>query len=170
MKKNQVTRRKRGVTVFSCALAVLISLTIGRLSVAAEDSPQQGPPGDVSNVITIDPGIACTFGVELSLTGKSKTINLPGDRVVFTSPAFFATLTNLADPTKQVTLNTTGAFHQTTEQDGSVVTVVTGRNLLLDPEAGFVLAIGNFSFVFDGGNLIPLEGEGQLLDVCAMLD
>lgn len=159
MKKNQVTRRKPGVTLFSCALAVLISLTIGQLSVAAEDSPQQGPPADASTVITIDPGGACTFGVELSLTGKGKTINLPGDRVVITSPGLFATVTNLADPTKQVTLNITGVFHQTTEQDGNVVTVVTGRNLLLDPEAGFVLAIGNFSFVFDvGGNLIqPLK-------------
>jgi hypothetical protein len=70
-----------------------------------------------------------------------------------------------------VTLNITGAFHKTTEQNGSVVTVVTGRNLLFDPQAGFVLAIGKFSFVFDvAENLIqPLDGQGQLRDVCAMI-
>jgi hypothetical protein len=35
-----------------------------------------------------------------------------------------------------------------------------------------VLAIGNFSFVFDaGGNLIqPLEGKGQLIDACALIE
>jgi hypothetical protein len=52
------------------------------------------------------------------------------------------------------------------------VTVVTGRNLLGDPEAGFVLAIGNFSFVFDaGGNLIqPLAGKGTLTNICELID
>ena len=54
----------------------------------------------------------------------------------------------------------------------SSVTESTGRSLLFDPQAGFVLAIGNFSYVFDaGGNLIqPLEGLGQLIDACAMID
>jgi hypothetical protein len=70
-----------------------------------------------------------------------------------------------------VTLNVTGAFHQTTTRDGSVVTVTTGRSLLFDPQAGFVLAIGHFSFVFDADqNLIqPLEGQGQLVDACALI-
>jgi hypothetical protein len=92
-------------------------------------------------------------------------------RFIFTSPGLKATLTNLDDPSKQVTLNITGAFHQTTEPDGSIVTVSTGRSLLGDPQTGFVLAIGNFSFVFDGeGNLIqPLEGQGQLIDACALI-
>ncbi len=81
------------------------------------------------------------------------------------------TLTNLDNPENQETLNITGAFHQTTLENGDVVTVATGRNLLGDPEAGFVLAIGDFSFVFDKeGNLIqPLSGEGQLIDICALL-
>jgi hypothetical protein len=52
-----------------------------------------------------------------------------------------------------------------------VETVATGRNLLGDPDAGLVIAIGDFSFVFDAkGNLIqPLTGEGQLIDVCEAL-
>jgi hypothetical protein len=53
-----------------------------------------------------------------------------------------------------------------------VVTVVTGRNLLLDPVQGFVLGIGHFSFIFDASeNLVqPLKGQGQLIDLCALLE
>ena len=157
---------KLRVAVFSLALAVLINLSMERLSIAA-----QNPPGEITFTMTIPAGGVCAFGVEILLTGKAKTIDLPGDRFIFTSPGLHATLTNLDDPTKQVTLNITGAFHQTTEQDGSVVTVSTGRSLLFDPQAGFVLAIGNFSFVFDAnGNLIqPLQGQGQLTDACALI-
>jgi len=81
-----------------------------------------------------------------------------------------ATLTNL-DSGVQERVVITGAFHQTTLENGDVVTKATGRNLLGDPQAGFVVAVGNFSYVFDAeGNLVqPLEGEGQLIDVCALL-
>jgi hypothetical protein len=153
--------------MFSSMLAVLaLGLVFGQLSVAAPN-----PPTDVVQTITIPAGGVCAFGVEILLTGKAKTIDLPGDRFIFTSPGLDATLRNLDDPSKQVTLNVTGAFHQTTTQDGSVVTVTTGRSLLFDPQAGFVLAIGHFSFVFDADqNLIqPLEGQGQLVDACALI-
>jgi hypothetical protein len=167
MKKNEVFMRKLRPAVFSLALAVLTSLTIEHLSIAA-----QNPPTDNDFTVTIPAGGACAFGVEISVTGKMKTIMLPGGRSIITSPGLHATLTNLDDPTKTVTLNITGASHVTEEQDGSMVIVFTGRNLNLDPQAGFVLAIGNFSIVFDAaGNLIqPLEGKGRLLDVCAMID
>lgn len=169
MTKNQVYRRKLRLGLFPLALVVWASLTIGQASAAAQN---QNAPQDVNLTIPIPAGGVCTFAVELSLTGKAKTIELPGSRFIFTSPGLDATATNLDDPSKQVTLNITGAFHQTTEQDGSVVTVVTGRNLLFDPQAGFVLAIGNFSFVLDADeNLIqPLEGQGQLIDVCATIE
>jgi hypothetical protein len=106
----------------------------------------------------------------LSVAGNAGVINLPGGRVIFTSPGTNATLTNLSDPSKTVTLNITGSFHQST-QNGNTVTVVTGRNLLGDPVAGFVLAIGTFSFVFDAsGNLVqPLTGFGQLISVCKLI-
>jgi hypothetical protein len=165
MKENGVFMRKLRLAVFSLALAVLTSLTMERLSIAA-------PPEDVDSTTTFPAGLVCNFGVEISLTGKTKTIMLPGGRSITTSPGVHATLTNLDDPAKTVSLNITGAFHVTTEPNGDVVTVSTGRSLLLDPQAGFVLAIGKFSFVFDAdGNLIqPLEGKGRLLDVCAMID
>jgi hypothetical protein len=68
-------------------------------------------------------------------------------------------------------LNVLGSFHETVLENGDVETVVTGRNLLFDPESGFVLAIRRFSFVFDEeGTLVqPLSGIGQLIDVCELL-
>jgi len=167
MKKNEVFMRNLRLAVFSLVLVVSTSLTLGRLSIAAQNRPEEN-----NFTMTIPAGGVCAFGVEISGTGKTKTIVLPGDRLIMTSPGADVTLTNLDDPTKQVTLNITGSFHVTTEQDGSVVTVSTGRSLLGDPQAGFVLAIGNFSFVFDAnGNLIqPLQGKGQLIDACAMID
>jgi hypothetical protein len=105
------------------------------------------------------------------LSGKEQVPDLPGDRFIFTSPGLTATLTNL-ETGNQETLSITGAFHQTTLENGDVQTVATGRNLLGDPEAGFVLAIGDFSFVFDKkGKLVqPLSGEGQLIDICELLE
>jgi hypothetical protein len=164
--REEVGMRALPLAVMALALAVLTSLPIGRLSVAAPN-----PPEDIDFTMPFPARELCAFGVEISGTGKAKTIELPGDRFLFTSPGLKATLTNLYDPSKQVTLNITGAFHQTTEPDGSVVTVSTGRSLLGDPQAGFVLAIGHFSFVFDAdGNLIqPLNGQGQLIDACALI-
>jgi len=99
-------------------------------------------------------------------------IVLHSGNLILTSPNLNATVTNLADPTKQVSLNITGVFHVTKEPDGTMVTVVTGRNLLADPVAGVVLAIGNFSFAFDAsGNLKqPLTKQGgHLINVCALI-
>jgi hypothetical protein len=165
MKNHLACRHGLLSPLFALALGVLTSLTVGRLSAA------QGPPADASQIITLAAPLACPFDVELSLTGKGKVIDLPGDRFIVTSPGLFVTVTNVADPTKNVTLNITGAFHQTTRQDGSVLTVYTGRNLNLDPVAGFVLAVGHFSIVTDAGGTIvqPLAGQGQLLDVCEMI-
>lgn len=153
----------------SLALAILVAFTTAQLSAAGQN---QNAPEDVNQIDVIPAGVACTFRVEVSTIGKAKTIDFPGDRVISTFPGLDATVTNLDAPAKQVTLNITGVFHQTLEPDGSIVTVLTGRNLLLDPQAGFVLAIGNFSFVSDArGSLIqPLEGQGLLIDVCATID
>ncbi len=48
---------------------------------------------------------------------------------------------------------------------------MTGRNLLFDPEAGFVLAIGRFTIREDAdGDLVdPLSGKGRLVDICELL-
>jgi hypothetical protein len=132
------------------------------------------PPIAVSSSQDLPAGAVfgeCAFPVRLQQNGKAGTITLPGGRFIFTSPGLDATLTNLNDPVKSVTLNITGTFHQSTDSNRDTVTVVTGRNLLGDPDAGFVLAIGSFSFKFDAaGNLVqPLMGTGQLIKVCLLI-
>lgn len=154
------------------AISVILALVVAVPMVSAQG--QGGKPQDVDEEpIDLDPGAVfgnCEFPVRLEYSGKAKTLQLPGERFIFTSPDLTATLTNL-DTGEQETVVITGAFHRTTLENGDVVTEATGRNLLGDPEAGFVVAVGNFSFVFDAeGNLIqPLSGDGQLIDVCELL-
>jgi hypothetical protein len=134
------------------------------------------PPEEVSFSLDLPanffkPG-SCDFPIRVEATGKGGTIVLPGDRFIFTAPGLEAVVTNLDHPSQLATLRITGASHQSIEPNGDVVTVVTGRNLLGDPEAGFVLAIGTFTFIFDSaGNLIqPLTGTGQFINVCELID
>jgi hypothetical protein len=136
---------------------------------------QSEAPQDASGTIKLKandkryPG-SCDFPLQLELSGKGKTIELPGGVFILTSPGLDVTLTNL-DNGNQETFNITGSVSTTTEKNGDQVTTLTGRNFAIDPEAGTVIAIGNFSFTFDKkGNLVqPLEGEGQLIDVCELL-
>jgi hypothetical protein len=62
-------------------------------------------------------------------------------------------------------------MHPPTQNNDTVVTVITGRNCVTDPFAGIVLAIGNFSFAFDSsGNLVqPLQGTGKLVPLCQLI-
>ncbi len=153
-------------------VGILLALVVAAPMVSAQS--QGGKPQDVDEEpIDLDSGAVfgnCDFPVRLEYSGKAKTLQLPGERFILTSPKLTATLTNL-DTGEQERVVITGAFHQTTLDNGDVVTKATGRNLLGDPEAGFVVAVGNFSYVFDeNGNLVqPLTGEGQLIDVCELL-
>ena len=157
-------------------IGVLVLLALGSASgQPAIADPNPPSVADFSFDLPADfagPG-QCAFPFRLSsLNGKAKTIVLPDGRFIFTSPGLDVTVTNL-DNLKQVTLNVTGAFHQTTKANGDVVTVVTGRNFLTDPVAGVVLAIGNFSFAFDSTGTIlvqPLAGKGTLTDVCGLIE
>jgi hypothetical protein len=117
-----------------------------------------------------DASAICGFPVEVHVSGKAKLIVLSRDRATALSPALEATVTNLATGAT-ITLSITGAFHETTQANGDVVVLGTGRNLLTDPVAGFVLAVGRFSWTVDAqGNLVqPLSGIGQLTNVCALL-
>ncbi|HKH10443.1 MAG TPA: hypothetical protein VKA73_04785 [Rubrobacter sp.] len=157
--------------VMLAALGVLAALLAAMPAVMAQG--QGGAPQDVDQTIDLPAGAVfgrCDFPVRLEMSGKAKTIDLPGDGFIFTSPGLTATLTNV-DTGEQETVAITGALHQTTLDNGDVVTRATGRNLLGDPEAGFVIASGNFSFAFDAqGNLVqPLSGDGRLVDVCGIL-
>lgn len=153
-------------------VGVLLALVVAAPMVVAQ--PNGGKPTKVEETpIDLDSGAVfgkCDDPVRLVYSGKAKTLQLPGERFIFTSPGLTATLTNV-ESGEQETVVITGAFHQTTLENGDVVTEATGRNLLGDPEAGFVIAVGNFSYVFDAeDNLVqPLQGEGQLIDVCELL-
>jgi hypothetical protein len=157
------------------ALSVILALTMAAPTVLAQGPPNGGAPEDVSGTIFVDandpnfPG-ACDFPMQLEVSGKGKKITLPDGNLILTSPGLDVTVTNL-DNGEQARFSITGSFHQSTNETGQVTTLARGRSLLFDPEAGTVIASGNFSYVFnaDGTLAQPLEGEGQLIDVCALL-
>lgn len=148
-------------------LAVTLLALMVAAPKAAVAAPNPPTPVDQTPFLFL----GCDFPVLIAPSGKGKTIELPGGRTIFTSPGLKATLTNLDNPENQVTLNVTGSFHQTIQENGDVETVATGRSLLYDPVAGLVLTNGRFTYVFDAeGNLIqPLNGKGQVTDVCNLL-
>jgi hypothetical protein len=158
------------------ALSFILALTMAAPTVLAQ-SENAGAPVDISGPVDPEffPG-TCEFPLQLELSGKAKVIHVPEFSAlgsISTGPGLNVTITNAETPENQATFNITGSFHQTTDpENGQVTTLARGRNLLSDPFAGTVLAIGNFSFAFDAeGNLVePLEGEGQLIDVCALLE
>ena len=165
------------------AAVALLALSLAPV-VQAQDGKGKGPvdaggaptpvePDNPPFTITEEqfPG-ACSFPVAFEPTGKEKRIELPNGTLLITSPGLDVTLTNTEPGGTSETFNVTGAVRVLPpDEEGIQVTEVTGRNLLIDPDAGFVVAIGNFSFAFDEeGNLVqPLEGEGQLIDVCEAL-
>jgi len=155
------------------ALIALLALTMAAPTVLAQ-SDNGVAPGDASGTFTVNPGDipgACDFPMQLEVSGKGKTITLPDGSLILTSPGLKVTVTNLDTPENQARFGITGSFHQSTNETGQVTTLARGRSLLFDPVAGTVIASGNFSYVFnsDGTLAQPLEGEGQLIDVCALL-
>lgn len=167
--KSTITRIKSPFLLAACLVLATLAPPAVELSRAA--SASAGPPTSISSTQIISG--QCAFNVQLSQNGKIGQINLPGNRVIFTSPDLYATLTNLSDPTKSVTLNITGAAHQSIDQSGNITVVLTGRNLIATgPDDGIVLTIGTFSFVLDSsGNLIqPLTGTGQFIHVCELIN
>ena len=158
------------------ALSVILALVVAAPTVLAR-SDNGTAPEPVSADFTVEPGAeggSCAFPLRVEVSGKGKMITQPNGSLIFTSPGLFATVTNQVNG-KQATFNISGTFHETTNPvNGDVTTKVTGRNLLSDPDAGYVLLSGNFSFVFDkNGNLIQsfedTDGNGQVIDVCALL-
>jgi hypothetical protein len=135
-------------------------------------SPAPDIPEETSGSFTAERGELCAFRVLGEFSGKMGTIELPDGGTIFTFPGLSVTLTNLDNVENQVTLSVTGSFHNATLENGNVQTVFTGRNLIFQPQLGFVLAIREFTSVFDAENNVvePLSGEGQLIDVCGLLD
>jgi hypothetical protein len=139
---------------------------VGALCVSAAAAP----PQPVHEAFTIPAGAACAFPVNVVLDGKAKILDLPGGRETLTAPGQKVTLSN-AETGASVHYVITGVFHNRTLANGDVVTQATGRNVLSDPIAGFVLTSGNFSYTTapDGSNVEPLHGNGTVTDICAAL-
>jgi hypothetical protein len=131
------------------------------------------PPTDAGFSFDIPAGAGCDFPVNWTVTGKSSVITLPGDRLIVASPQQKVVVTNLDAPSNTVTFFVTSALHVSTDDNGDVFVVATGRSLLGDPVANTMLfVIGTFSWRFDPVNsaLLDLSGKGQMADVCAMIE
>lgn len=144
------------------ALALVVAGLAGAHSAAA------APPEPTEGSFEVA-GI-CPFTVLLDVEGKAKTIERPDGSLILTSPGLMATLTNEESGASE-RWSITGSFHATTQPNGNTVTRSTGRSLLTDPLAGFVLVSGDFSFETapDGSLVTPLSGTGHVVDVCEAL-
>src|SRR5918994_4500853 len=151
------------------ALSVILALVVAAPTVLAQDegSPNGGAPGDQTTTyepkdLANIPG-ACDFPMRIEVSGKIKTIEQGNGGVIITSPGAFATVTNLANG-EQATFNVTGSAHKSILANGNVKTVMTGRNLALDPVAGTFVSMGRFTYVnnpTDTINVIPVSGKGR---------
>ncbi|CAA9450286.1 MAG: hypothetical protein AVDCRST_MAG01-01-4492 [uncultured Rubrobacteraceae bacterium] len=113
----------------------------------------------------------CEFPMQIEISGKTKTLEQGNGGVIISAPGQNAIITNVANG-EQATFNITGSSHKSTLDNGNIETVMTGRNLLLDPVAGTVVTSGRFTFVndpTDTTNVVPLSGNGQRIDVCELL-
>jgi hypothetical protein len=158
-------------------------VALGFLTTQFVSAKQVGlPPVDTDYGFTITAKsafYACEFNIYMSVAGKEGKIELPGDRFIITSPTLSATFTNLdSNPPKEVTLSISGSTKQSTNEQGDQISRPRGRNVLGDPfqtnqngYEGLVLAIGNFSYIFDSeGNLIqPLKGDGTITKICDLI-
>jgi hypothetical protein len=158
------------------AMNRLLSLVVLALCVSSGMVWAGGsPPVDIGFSRDFQATAGCNFPVNWTGTGKSSIITLPGDRVIVTGPKQTTVVTNLDDPSKSVALQVGGVIHASFGPQGEVFIVALGRNLIADPAANImVLAIGTFKYILDPITgepvLTDLSGEGQLFDVCVMID
>jgi hypothetical protein len=160
------------------AVTALVGLGLARVPAAAgartARTVRQASADDAPEPVNLDfvDATSCPFSIHVVLTGKTKAIDLPEGRQIVTSPGLDVDFTNLASG-KEVTLSITGASHVTTQDNGDIVVVATGRNILFDPvaEPHFALTRGRFTWAVDkNGTLIqPRSGKGKLTDVCELL-
>jgi hypothetical protein len=153
------------------ALAIVVSgAVLAQTRVAGQHAPDP-----VNDTILLPGGTFCAFDVEATVLGKAKRIELPNGGYIATSPGLDITLTNLSDTSRQLTLNITGAIHAYTEPGGITTGVTTGRSVLFNPSGplkGIVVRVSRFRFLATGDPTQPvevLEGQGQLIDACALM-
>ncbi|MBT2534575.1 hypothetical protein [Arthrobacter sp. ISL-69] len=140
--------------------------------IAGSGTVHAAPPTITDESGLLPKDIFCSFDVEYTLTGKTKTIVNGGVKTV-TSPGQKITLTNL-DTDKSVSYVITGVRREVTT--GNIIeTVVTGRNIVVnDPDSdrqGIYVLVGNFNYAITTSfkEYRVFSGAGQVIDVCAAL-
>ena len=107
--------------------------------------------------------------------GKVMDIALPGGEVLRIFPGGRSTLTNLEEPSNQVTLRGGGKGRVTPPlvEGGDLLVTVTGHNVLVVPGEGiFEVRKATFTLAppYDvGSELTILESQGKVVDLCALL-
>lgn len=110
------------------------------------------------------------------MTGKSKFVDLPGDRFFIASPGQELTVTNVKTG-EEATFLITGSTHAEVQADGTTEVKVTGLNVVANPREsksvrpGLFLLEGNFTFALkeDGTEERVFSGTGEVTDICALL-
>jgi hypothetical protein len=156
--------RRMLVLMVGVALALAVALVLPKVSTAQAPDPVVDRETEIVG--------ACAFPVLLEETGKQKLIELPG---ILIFPGLKGTLTNLADTDNQVTLVEPGVGRATPLENGDLSVVATGRNVLVVPGEGIFQTIGRVEFILAppyevGSELTILANQGQLIDVCALLE
>lgn len=157
------------VTASGCSAGTLSPASPTPVASETTASVSAGAPQPLEESYISD---SCGFPVLVELNGKVKELPLPGGRTKVLFPAFTGRVTNIATQA-QVTLLTTGSFHITELPTGGVELVYTGRNSYDDPfEGRLLLLIGRFSESFDAdfNTISPLSGDGQVQDICQMIN
>jgi hypothetical protein len=171
--KHQTTNPKSAITSIKASFLLAACLILAALGPPAAELSRAGngsPPSPFTQTVTF-PGI-CGFDVQATVTGLQGVISLPSGGSIVTGPATFGTFTNLSDPTKNVTLNITGVFNISSDQNGNTIVRVTGRGAAEDPSFGLLLLVGEFTLVFDPqGNIISgPTGNGQIINICQLIN
>jgi hypothetical protein len=154
-------------------LLVLCALFFAFLAGAG---PVAAAPGDVLLDVTFKAKQVCSYPIQLVVTGKSKFMELPGDRFFIGSPGQVLTVTNLTTG-EQATFLITGTTHATVQADGTTEITVTGLNVLLNSREqkserpGLFLLEGNFDYALkaNGTEARAFRDTGKVTDICAEL-
>ena len=168
--------RRMVVIVLGVAFGLALVFALSRASSAASPNGEAPKPFEL-NVIEEN---LCAFPVLIEGEGKLKDIEKPDGSIISTAPGFSTTMTNLDEPDNQITVSNTAAFHDVPLSNGETLLVITGQIFLLFDEdfteelqQGIYLAIGRTTVVEDAEgkwDASTFRNQGQLIDVCAILD
>ncbi|MFD0045395.1 hypothetical protein ACFVGV_09425 [Pseudarthrobacter scleromae] len=156
-------------------LMVLCALFFAFLA-SATPAVAAAPSDDVLLDVTFKANQLCKYPVQLVVTGKSKFVDLPGDRFFIASPGQELTVTNVKTG-EEATFLITGSTHAEVQADGTTEVKVTGLNVVANPREsksvrpGLFLLEGNFTFALkeDGTEERVFSGTGEVTDICALL-